>query len=259
VAVVMSLLIFSGVLAVLPARAAAVPLDDLDAGDLIRGESFSAVYYYGADGFRYVFPNDKAYFTWYNDFDDVEWISDADLGKLQIGGNVTYKPGVKMIKINTDPKTYAVDEGGMLRHVSSEEIAIALYGNEWNKMIDDVADGFFSNYTIGEAIADADDFDPADVEVSVEDVNDDKNLIAPMEVRIIDNDFTLSDVTIEAGQTVRFTNEGDNKHTVTANDLSFGSGTMNGGDVWVRRFDEQGIYDYECSYHSSMTGSVRVE
>ena len=36
---------------------------DLDAGDLIRGETFTAVYYLGADGLRYVFPNDKTYFT----------------------------------------------------------------------------------------------------------------------------------------------------------------------------------------------------
>jgi hypothetical protein len=87
----------------------------VNSGDLIRGESFSAVYYVGLDGFRYVFPNDKAYFTWYSDFDDVKVITDAELSDIQIGGNVTYKPGVRMVKINTDPKTYAVDAGGTLR------------------------------------------------------------------------------------------------------------------------------------------------
>src|SRR3990167_5556422 len=92
-----------------------VSLENLQAGDLIRGESYSAVYYYGQDGFRYVFPNDKTYFTWYENFDDVKWISDSDLSDIQIGGNVTYKPGVKMIKINSDPKVYVVGSGGEIQ------------------------------------------------------------------------------------------------------------------------------------------------
>ena len=117
----------------------------VSSGDLIRGTSFSAVYYMGTDGFRYVFPNDKTYFTWYSDFDDVKFLSDADLAKIQMGGNVTYKPGVKMIKINSDPKTYAVSAGGELRHVGSEALAVSLYGSTWNTKIDDVPDGFFSN------------------------------------------------------------------------------------------------------------------
>ena len=40
-------------------------------GDLIRGESLSTVYYYGYDGARYTFPNEKTYMTWRADFDDV--------------------------------------------------------------------------------------------------------------------------------------------------------------------------------------------
>ena len=44
----------------------------VSAGDLIRGTSFSAVYYYGEDGFRYVFPNEKTYKTWYSDAETGE-------------------------------------------------------------------------------------------------------------------------------------------------------------------------------------------
>ena len=77
-----------------------VTIDDLYAGDLIRGESYSAVYYYGKDGFRYVFPNDKTYFTWYDNFDGIKWLSDSNLAKIQIGSTIAYKPGNKMIKIN---------------------------------------------------------------------------------------------------------------------------------------------------------------
>src|SRR5579859_1820865 len=101
-------------------------------GTLIKG-SLSAVYYCGADGKRYVFPNEKTYKSWYSDFSGVMTISDSDLASLQIGGNVTYRPGVKMVKITTDPKVYAVSKGGVLRPIADEATATALYGSTWNK------------------------------------------------------------------------------------------------------------------------------
>ena len=100
----------------------------------------------------------------------------AELAAIQIGGNVTYKPGVKMIKINSDPKTYAIGEGGALRWVSTESAAIALYGSDWNKKIDDVPDAFFSNYSRGEDIEVASDFNPANETASATTINHDKEL-----------------------------------------------------------------------------------
>jgi len=234
-------------------------LDDIESGDLIRGESFSAVYYMGADGYRYVFPNDRTFFTWYDDFDDVRWISDADLATVQIGGNVTYKPGVKMIKINTDPKTYAVSEGGVLRHVGSEDLAVSLYGSSWNTMIDDVADGFFTNYSIGDAIDNASDYDASDAESGTSDINDDKNLSAPEDLSVTDSGYSPIDVTIDVGQSVRFTNNGSDKHTATGDDLSWGTGTMQPGGSAIVKFDEAGTYTFFDSYDASNTGAIYVE
>ena len=51
-----------------------------------------------------------------------------------------------------DPKTYTVSRGGLLRWVTTEEVAVALYGPDWNTMIDDVSDAFFFGYTIGDPI-----------------------------------------------------------------------------------------------------------
>ncbi len=246
----------------LPMRASAqtlVALDDIDSGDLVRGESFSAVYYYGADGFRYTFPNSATYFTWYDDFDDVKWISDTDLGKIQIGGNATYKPGVRMIKINSDPKTYAVDESGTIRWVTSEEVAIALYGSSWNTMIDDVPDAYFPNYDRGDDIESADDFDPDAAEASADDINEDKDLKAPYIVTMSDNAYSETVIEMKAGRAVRFENDGNNKHTATAEDLSWGTGTIQSGNSFTRYFDEAGEYDFFCSYHSSMTSTIVVE
>lgn len=228
-------------------------------GDLIRGESFSAVYYVGADGFRYVFPNDKNYFTWYTDFDDVIVITDAELSDIQIGGNATYKPGVKMVKINTDPKTYAVDAGGTLRHVASEDVAVALYGSAWNTQIDDIADGFFPNYNIGEAIVSADAFSPTGVTADVVDINTDKGLIESIDITISDGGYSPIDVNLEVGQGVRFTNDGSNSHTATGDDLTWGTGTLFTGDSFIKKFDVADTYTFFDSYDSSNTGAIFVE
>lgn len=124
----------------------------LSAGDLIKA-SGPAVYYYAVDGKRYVFPNEKTYFSWYTDFSSVKTISDAELAAIPIGSNVTIRPGTKLVKITTDPKTYAVTKCGVLHWIESEAIAKALYGDAWNTRIVDVPDGFFVNYTIGSSIS----------------------------------------------------------------------------------------------------------
>jgi len=147
------------------------------AGRLIRA-SAPAVYYHAADGKRYVFPNEATYKTWYSDFSAVETISDSSLAAIPIGGNVTYRPGTRMVKIVSDPRVYAVDAGGALRHVASEAVAKALFGNDWAMQIDDVADAFFTNYTTGSPIASIADFDPGAARETAGSIASDKKLIA---------------------------------------------------------------------------------
>ncbi|MCX6739641.1 MAG: hypothetical protein NTZ49_00230 [Candidatus Parcubacteria bacterium] len=139
------------VLTLLPLTASATISSSLVPGTLIRGSSDS-IYYYGADGKRYVFPTEKTYKTWFITFDTVIAISNELLGEIPIGGNVTYKPGVKLVKITTDPKVYYVDKEGTLKWVTSESLAKNLWGADWSKKIDDVPDPFFINYKIGEPL-----------------------------------------------------------------------------------------------------------
>jgi hypothetical protein len=117
-------------------------------GSLVKASS-EAVYYVGADGNRYVFPNHKTYSTWYVNFNMVVSISDQLLADLPIAGNVTYKPGKRLIKITTDPKVYWVDKEGTLRHLASESVAKQLFGQTWYSLVDDVPDTFFINYRVG--------------------------------------------------------------------------------------------------------------
>ena len=236
-----------------------VSLADLEAGDLIRGESYSAVYYYGLDGFRYVFPNDKTYFTWYEDFGDVNWISDSDLSDIQIGGNVTYKPGVKMIKINSDPTVYVVGAGGEIHGIPSEDFASDLYGSTWNQQIDDVPDGFFSNYTMGSDLELVSQYDPESEEATAFSIDADKGLQTYVTVSIQDNSYSPDDLNVDAGRAVRFVNNGANKHTASADDGSWGTGTLNPGENFTRYFEEAGDFDFHCAYHYSMTGTLNVE
>jgi len=145
------------------------------AGDLIKA-STPAVYYLGSDGKRYVFPNEKTYKTWYSDFSSVKTVSDAKLASYPIGGNVTYKPGAKMVKITTDPDVYAVDANGKLRLITSEAVAKAIYGVNWARLVEDIPDAFFINYTTGPNIYSAADFNPSAVKTGAASINSDKAL-----------------------------------------------------------------------------------
>lgn len=235
-------------------------LNNIKSGDLIRGETFPAVYYYGKDGFRYVFPNDKTYFTWYSNFDSVKWVSDADLGTIQIGGNVTYKAAGRMVKINSDPKTYAVSQGGTLRWVKTEAAAIALYGNTWNKMIDDVPDSFFgSNYHIGDPIETAADFDKVAEAANTSNINEDKDLQSPVVITITSTGFSPSSITVPTNRPVKFINQDSSKHSATGSDLNWGTGTLNNGQNFSKYFKTGGSFTYFDSYNQANMGTIIVQ
>ena len=145
-------------------------------GDLIKSDGTDAVYYYGQNGKRYVFPTLKTYLTWYSDFAGVKMIPLSELGSIPLGGNATYHPGTKLVKITTDPKVYAVGSNGTLRWLASEQVANDLYGSNWNTKIDDIPDALFVNYTVGEPITSATQFSPSGEMARATSINADKNL-----------------------------------------------------------------------------------
>jgi len=137
--------------------AVSLPATAFTNSQLVKSESSPSVYYVYNNA-RYAFPNEKTYFSWYSDFSNVEILSSSELAQLPLVGNVTYRPGFKMIKITTDPKVYAVSSGGVLRWVETEEMARYLYGDDWAKQIDDISDAFFGNYSIGNSISEILDY-----------------------------------------------------------------------------------------------------
>lgn len=129
-------------------RALAQPVG---AGSLLRG-SAATVYIIGSDGKRYAFPDAQTHRSWYPDTNGVARVPDAVLSAFPLGGLVTIRPGTFLVKVQTDPKVYAVEGSGTLRWIASEEVARTLYGDAWNHRIVDVPDAFFATYHSGEAV-----------------------------------------------------------------------------------------------------------
>lgn len=142
---------------------------------LLKG-STSAIYYKAMNGKRYVFPDQQTYLSWYNSFSEVKQITNEEMAMLPLAGIVTVRPGVDLVKIQTDPRVYAVAKGGVLRWIESEEIAAQLYGPNWQNAVLDVSDAFFVNYQAGESINEIADFDPFLERETVISIDQDKGL-----------------------------------------------------------------------------------
>ena len=63
---------------------------------------------------------------------------------------------------------------------------------------------------------------------------------------------------IAAGTTIRWTNNDQVDHTVTAIDRSWDSGVIRPGETWERTFTTPGTYDFFCIPHPFMKGTVVV-
>lgn len=112
----------------------------------------AAVYVIGSDGKRHAFPTQATFTSWFDDFDDIAFIDEKNLASYPLGANVTIRPGTHLVKLTNDPKTYAVEPGGVLRWIRSETLAQSLYGTHWSERVIDLPDVFFGNYTLGQPI-----------------------------------------------------------------------------------------------------------
>jgi plastocyanin len=70
--------------------------------------------------------------------------------------------------------------------------------------------------------------------------------------------FVPATLTVSAGGTVIWTNRDEEPHTVAASDGSFHSPGMGTGATFSRTFPSAGTFDYVCSIHPMMHGSVVV-
>jgi plastocyanin len=75
------------------------------------------------------------------------------------------------------------------------------------------------------------------------------------EVAITNFQFTPKTITVKAGETVTWNNKQGN-HTVTADDNSWESPTLNPGKTFAQQFSKPGTYAYHCSFHGSPGGNM---
>ena len=77
-------------------------------------------------------------------------------------------------------------------------------------------------------------------------------------VNIIDLDYDPREVTVVKGAEVTWTNIGQAPHTVTAKDQAWTSELLQNGDRFSRTFDETGRFEYICTLHPNMVGTIVV-
>lgn len=112
----------------------------------------STVYYIGADNKRHIIPNESVFNSWYCDFSKVVITDRATLSKYPIGSNVTYRPGLNLVKFPTNPRVYVVQAGRLLRPIKDEASATALFSIQWAKLVHDLPDTSYGDYVFGDEI-----------------------------------------------------------------------------------------------------------
>jgi plastocyanin len=71
--------------------------------------------------------------------------------------------------------------------------------------------------------------------------------------------FTPQKITVSTGSKVTWEFKDSVDHNVTANDKSFHSKDEGNGGSYSFTFNTAGTYDYVCTIHQYMTGSVTVQ
>jgi plastocyanin len=79
------------------------------------------------------------------------------------------------------------------------------------------------------------------------------------QVNIEDFFFTPTNIHVNVGDSVRWTNNGTAPHTSTSDDAIWSSGTLAHGQSFVFRFMNSGIFPYHCAIHLSMRDTIRVD
>ena len=82
---------------------------------------------------------------------------------------------------------------------------------------------------------------------------------AETEVKIDNFAFAPQRIVVQAGTTVTWINADDAPHTVASSTKVFKSGALDTEDKFSFTFTTPGTYEYFCSLHPHMTGTVVVE
>jgi plastocyanin len=82
---------------------------------------------------------------------------------------------------------------------------------------------------------------------------------ADMELKIDNFTFAPQRLAVKAGTTVTWINDDDIPHTVASSTKLFKSNALDTNDKFSFTFTTPGTYEYFCSLHPHMTGTIVVE
>jgi hypothetical protein len=63
--------------------------------------------------------------------------------------------------------------------------------------------------------------------------------------------YNPTQLSVKKGTTVTFINKDNANHTATSTTKVFDSGTLKSGDSYPHTFNDEGLFYFYCSYHSS--------
>ena len=82
---------------------------------------------------------------------------------------------------------------------------------------------------------------------------------ADMEVKIDNFTFAPARITAKVGTTITWVNEDDIPHTIASATKAFKSKALDTDDKFAFTFTTPGTYEYFCSLHPHMTGTIVIE
>jgi plastocyanin len=71
--------------------------------------------------------------------------------------------------------------------------------------------------------------------------------------------FSPANITVSVGTKVTWTNKDSVTHTVTSDTGLFDSGQLSPGSTFSYTFNNKGVFNYHCTIHATMHGTVTVE
>ncbi|RMD50446.1 hypothetical protein D6827_04020 [Candidatus Parcubacteria bacterium] len=252
---------------------------DLDVGSLIKTQDSSTVYYFAGDEHRYIFPDENTYFTWYDDFSNIEIISDEEMASIPVGGVVTYYPqfgndglSTRLLKLAYDNTVYVPIGYGMLIPIDDEEAAASLFGENWSDYVDILPDVFAVNYQfLTTSIDESDSFiEPYDYSL-----DEDLQTGSVVGVMMYSDPlrFAVSDESVDCGEdycayniaevkqggSLKFVNYAEDGLTIRDENNLWTTGSMDLQDIRIVDIDlEPGTYYFYADEDDSMVGVLQV-
>lgn len=125
------------------------PVTPVLPGDLVRGNTYSTVYYIDENLGRRPYMNAQIFFTYQPNFNSVRWVTDATLPLLPLGSSMPPKPNTVLVKIQSSPTVYSVSDNGILHKIADELMAVELFGSLWSDYVIDLDSSVFVDYSVG--------------------------------------------------------------------------------------------------------------